>query len=434
ITGLELEEFGGQGTAGSHWEARQLLGDYMNGINYSPEQVISEFTLAALEDLKFYKANYYTGGLMQFGKNKGCNFVKEKCLNNGKTNKKFKNEFFDTIRETRFTPNRLDPGCSSGRQSRVIRSVKEYEDLHEAYKYFGNKTAGCFQSADYCPVGTELNAIGYYDGSCSKGDDIFPNRFTGYVTWAEKTKDELNPFIFEKYSNKSFCVLSSLIKKEINITLRYPNGVRPLCYQMHCSEKSLTIQIGEDFIVCPREGGMVNARDFKGYLLCPDYYLICSGTVMCNDMFECVEKKSQRKEEAYYLDYESLTTQDIDDAEEKGFNSNNYELSEDGKCPKYCKNCDLNGRCKSCKADYGLVEDDEDKIICLLLSELKTGYYKDKNSIYHKCIENCLNCVDGETCILFALSLNSLSCVKKEFKELIMLSVSSIFLTSPLNG
>ena len=33
---------------------------------------ISEITLALLEDSGWYKANYYTGGLMRFGKNKGC--------------------------------------------------------------------------------------------------------------------------------------------------------------------------------------------------------------------------------------------------------------------------------------------------------------------------------------------------------------------------
>ena len=62
IEGVELEESGGEGTAGSHWEARILLGDYMNGVSYKEEEVISEFTLALLEDSGYYKPNYYTGG------------------------------------------------------------------------------------------------------------------------------------------------------------------------------------------------------------------------------------------------------------------------------------------------------------------------------------------------------------------------------------
>ena len=45
IEGVELENYGDDGTAGSHWEARILLGDYMNGVAYT-EEVISEFSLA----------------------------------------------------------------------------------------------------------------------------------------------------------------------------------------------------------------------------------------------------------------------------------------------------------------------------------------------------------------------------------------------------
>jgi hypothetical protein len=58
-------------------EACKLLGKYMNGVIYSEELVISEFTLALLEDTGYYKANYYTGGLMRFGKGKGCDFLKK---------------------------------------------------------------------------------------------------------------------------------------------------------------------------------------------------------------------------------------------------------------------------------------------------------------------------------------------------------------------
>ena len=42
---------------------------------YVQEQVISEFTLAFLEDTGFYEVNYYTGVLMRFGKNMGCRFL-----------------------------------------------------------------------------------------------------------------------------------------------------------------------------------------------------------------------------------------------------------------------------------------------------------------------------------------------------------------------
>ena len=45
IKGIVLENQGGDGSAGSHWEARYMLGDYMISTDY-PEVVISDITLA----------------------------------------------------------------------------------------------------------------------------------------------------------------------------------------------------------------------------------------------------------------------------------------------------------------------------------------------------------------------------------------------------
>ena len=41
----------------------------------------------------------------------------------------------------------------------------------------------------------------------------------------------------------------------------------------------------------------------------PWLYLISSGSALCNDMFDCVEKKSLLKNDIIY-DYEIKTTQD----------------------------------------------------------------------------------------------------------------------------
>ena len=67
IKGIPLENQGGNGSFGSHWEARYMLGDYMISTDYT-EVVMSDITLAFLEDTGFYKVNYYTGGLFRFGK------------------------------------------------------------------------------------------------------------------------------------------------------------------------------------------------------------------------------------------------------------------------------------------------------------------------------------------------------------------------------
>jgi len=48
---------------------------------------------------------------MRYGKNKGCEFIKEKCINNSELNPAFENEFFNSI----YYDMSNDPSCSSGR-------------------------------------------------------------------------------------------------------------------------------------------------------------------------------------------------------------------------------------------------------------------------------------------------------------------------------
>jgi hypothetical protein len=168
---------------------------------------------------------------------------------------------------------------------------------------------------------------------------------------------------------------------------------------MFCSSRSLTIKIHENYILCPRAGGKINVDGYGGYLLCPDYNLICSGTKICNDMFDCVKKKSTTKSDSYKYDYKSKTSQSLDRAEaEISDDVNNYELSKDGLCPQYCKLCTESQGCQKCKDEYGLVLDDKDqKVKCLPLKELNTGYFKN-GDIYEKCIDNCDVCFDHLSC------------------------------------
>ena len=419
IDGVELENIGG-----SHWEARILLGEYMNGVMYTPEQVISEFTLAALEDTGFYKANYYTGGLMQYGKNKGCDFVFEKCVNDGTVNPKFTNEFYDNIDYFEH----YDPSCSSGRMSRAYHVFYLHKTIPDEYKYFtsyithGEKywIAG-WGASDYCPVSVDSdldNEDAYYIGSCSgKGKDEYGQRvWYGYnKKWIVYTSGELKDKIGERYSSRSFCVLSNLIYSNVKDKDKYFQ-YRGVCYEMYCSDRSLTIGINEDFLVCPRAGGLINAIGFDGTLACPDYNLICSGSEICNDMFDCVEKKSLLKEVEY--DYVPKTTQDISTLEIEDISEDAYELSENGICPLNCTQCNPFIQCIRCRKNNGILEliaGKDTMRICKPFEELNTGYYKDPDSIYHECIDYCDKCVNGdecETCNIKAVMQNK-KCYKK---------------------
>ena len=408
IDGIPLEEHGGSGTAGSHWETRLLYGEYMTGSIFHIDFVISEFTLALLEDFGNYKANYYTGGLMRFGKNKGCEFITENCIDSEHMETNFKNEFFDNIYYAYIYD--MDPSCSSGRQGKTYNWFTFEPTVPEYYDYFNNQYIG-LAMADYCPVAKSYSSEtskNYFAGHCSKlgvgvnyGDPVYYYlNIDGQDRYVHYDNSQYENITGEIYSNISFCYLSSLIKKTESLSKLFSQMFRAICFQTFCSSRSLTVKIFNDYIVCPRTGGKIEIDSYEGYLLCPDYNLICSGTVLCNNILECIDKKSEPKEESYYYDYEILTTQDIEIAEiDSSKDEDNYELSDDGKCPKFCKVCNENRKCIKCAYEYVFVGfQNSEEILCMLEEELTHGYYKVEDNFYFKCSDNCLECSDGNSC------------------------------------
>ena len=83
--------------------------------------------------------------------------------------------------------------------------------------------------------------------------------------------------------------------------------------------------------------------------MCPDYNLMCSGTTLCNDIFDCVNKKSFSKNDSYNYDYTIKTTQNLDTINKESIeDQTNYEISTDGICPLNCKLCKDNKKCMKC--------------------------------------------------------------------------------------
>ena len=400
INGIELEE----NDTSIHWRSNILLGEIMTKNNYQPEQILSEFTFAFLEDIGYYTVKYYTGGLMQFGRNKGCQFIKERCIRNNTIDIIYENEFhpFDNIKSS----NDIYSSCSSARLSRTYSinlSINNYN--YNNNKYFNSSLYNQYSYDDYYPIPNNLydeSQNEFYIGKCNEiGSDNYGSKIV-YYNGTNYTNGYLQNITGEKYSNNSFCYQSSLYRNKEPYKDFLSKSVRAICYQTFCSSKSLTVKIHDVYIVCPRQGGKISADGFIGYFLCPDYYLICSGDVLCNDLFDCVNKKSEIKKESYSPDYEPKIINNINKVENDEIDDeNNYELSYDGKCIKYCKQCNENKKCIICKNNYVLLGDKESgEIKCVPEEEISKGYYKDENtSIYYKCSEYCEKCSDEYNCL-----------------------------------
>ena len=265
LTGIPLEDQGGNGTAGSHWEARYMLGDYMISNDYL-DNVISDISLALFEDTKFYKVNYYSGGLFKYGKNKGCSFLNKKCVING------------TSTYEEFCTSTGQEMCSITRTSKGTCMVIDYSyygiTIPSKYQYFNNPNQGGFLPANFCPVveGPSYDTD-YLSTSCKTGSSSFASEFGEII------------------GEDSFCFISSLLPSSstYNITSR------PTCYRAECNKDTnqIVVYVGDSTFICPSGGGIVSGTGFKGILTCPKYEEIC-GTEskdLCNDMFDCLNKK-----------------------------------------------------------------------------------------------------------------------------------------------
>jgi len=81
LRGAPLENEGGSGTAGNHWESSVFQGELMDGMSGAPNEraVFSAVTMALLQDTGWYSPNWELQGNFGFGRGAGCPFVEESC-------------------------------------------------------------------------------------------------------------------------------------------------------------------------------------------------------------------------------------------------------------------------------------------------------------------------------------------------------------------
>ena len=294
IQGLQLENQGGEGSSGSHWEARYMLGDYMISSDYT-EVVMSDITLALLEDTGFYKAKYYTGGLFRFGKNQGCSFLEKKCLYDQGRQTLFPNEFCVNSK----------PFCSTSHIAKGDCFITKYQNqLSDLYRYFEDRTIGGLPSSDYCPVSyifqSDQDSNYYYPKNCKYG---------------KKENDD------DIIGSNSLCFESSI----------YLSEKESVCYEIICdkTKKSFDVQIRNTVVNCPGEDTVLtNPNNLKGEFHCPDYNMVCTSDIWCNDIFDCIDKSSEADNTTYYYisNKKALLAKDRENSliEDSKFDNSNF--------------------------------------------------------------------------------------------------------------
>jgi hypothetical protein len=242
---------------------------------------------------------------MRFGKNVGCDFFNKDCneplppneIEEGQT----------TLRKSLFL-NEFCPGeekstCSPGRQSRgvcenYIISGIMLQYLEEFYNRDWNLYGNIY--ADFCPLSCtekQMNKEITFSGSCRIGNKNFG--YYPFNYWTHKT-DTYDYSVFSSTygevigSDNSFCAFSSVIYKYDDESKKqiYKDFIRPTCYEMFCSNSSLTIRINELYTVCPRSGGYISIEgrysnyignvciyEFFARINYCQYYIFCSCSI-----------------------------------------------------------------------------------------------------------------------------------------------------------
>ncbi|CAK9312628.1 unnamed protein product [Citrullus colocynthis] len=262
FTGLELEDGGGRGTSGSHWEKRLLMNEIMTG-SVDTRSVVSKMTLALLEDSGWYQANYSMADRLDWGRNQGNDFVTSPC-------NLWKGAYHCNTTQL--------SGCTYNREAEGYCPIVSYSgDLPQWARYFPQPNKGGQSSlADYCTY-----FVAYSDGSCTDTNSArAPDRMLGEVR-----------------GTNSRCMASSLVRTGfVRGSMTQGNG----CYQHRCINNSLEVAVDGMWKVCPEAGGPVQFPGFNGELVCPAYHELCSKDSVsvsgkcpntCNFNGDCVDGK-----------------------------------------------------------------------------------------------------------------------------------------------
>jgi len=142
LSAIPLEEYGGHGTAGAHWEQRIVGDEYMSGFS-NPVMPISILTLALFEDMGWYKANYSAAEYWGWGKDQGCAFVTNRCEEVWPNNPAY---WCSAPSST--------SRCSADRKGKGVCNLAQWTGLTPYYQHFSDATLGGTdgsQALDYCP-------------------------------------------------------------------------------------------------------------------------------------------------------------------------------------------------------------------------------------------------------------------------------------------
>jgi leishmanolysin-like peptidase len=243
LDGIEVENQGGSGNWGSHWEKRIIGNEAMSAVVDSVTSPVSAITLALFEDMGFWGVNYAQADDFPHMQNAGCDTVTKQCLTNGASiNSKYFCNADSSIHACTFNGAAIG-GCNKGTQS----------GLASYYYHFGDtSTAGNQFYADYCPTVT-----------------YFSNRICTNTADAQ----DADQYMGAEFGSSSRCFSSSLFATRYSLQEKTAGCYKYQCLSSSAMQISVYYSQTQSFTVdctSATAGNVMQVPNFNGGLTCPN--------------------------------------------------------------------------------------------------------------------------------------------------------------------
>lgn len=248
--GLELEDEGASGTTRSHWKRRstkdELMAAVLNFARYS------NLSIAAMEDLGFYKGIYTEAEPLPYGYGAGINMFNKECVTAGSSNAP--SVFCDSTSSSVHACSADRLGVGRCYLTYYSSSLPSYEQYFTSMPTYG----GALPYMDYCPVIQGLSNAACNTGSLS----VIPGSVISD-------------------SSRCFDATSLIVKTTYATT-------NALCAQVHCDNATGTYEIAVNgagsWLSCGTGGTGYTVSPFStspnmfvsgGTIDCPRYEDVC---------------------------------------------------------------------------------------------------------------------------------------------------------------
>ncbi|KYQ91805.1 hypothetical protein DLAC_07601 [Tieghemostelium lacteum] len=221
----ELEDYGGSGTAGSHWEKRSAGEELMLGY-VQPMFPLTNLTLSLLQDTGWYGIDFTNAEQLLWGKNLGCDWNID-CTAESWA---FPGYWCSTNKQS----------CSPTRAGKGACTVASYtSNLPYQYQHFANPSVGGIDAiTDFCPYTQEI------------------------VYCSDESKNQgANGGIGEVFGETSRC---------FEFSQSSVGGMA--CLQERCNGLDIEINVLGSWYTCP-PGKTLEIETYK--IPCPTYYYPC---------------------------------------------------------------------------------------------------------------------------------------------------------------